>query len=372
MAGATGLVGSACVRHHADRGDSAVVALSRSEPVQRHGVQSHRLDLLDRDACRRFAQAEADATHLVYAAVQEEDTLVDGWRSEAQIDRNDHMFRNLLDSITEHAPGLRHVTLLQGTKAYGVHVREIRSPAREGRSEMREQPNFYWRQEDHLKASGDGSGWGWTIFRPVHIFGDAIGSSLNPIAAIGVYGAILAAEGEPLHYPGGAPRITQAIDVDILAEAIAWAGKAPSARNQVFNIANGDVFSWENVWPAIASALGMPHGEARPMSVAAFMQDKHAAWNRIRARHGLLSPELDVFVGRSFQFLDYTFRHGITQPQTSLVSTVKLHTAGFTTEMDTEDMFAKWFRRLQERRLLPMPDAACGGATGRDHALPGG
>jgi hypothetical protein len=44
------------------------------------------------------------------------------------------------------------VTLLQGTKAYGVHVRPLSVPARENRSEMHEQPNFYWNQENHLRA----------------------------------------------------------------------------------------------------------------------------------------------------------------------------------------------------------------------------
>jgi hypothetical protein len=49
------------------------------------------------------------------------------------------MLRNLMDPLEKAAPGLAHVCLLQGTKAYGVHVRPMRFPARERRSEMREQ-----------------------------------------------------------------------------------------------------------------------------------------------------------------------------------------------------------------------------------------
>ena len=50
--------------------------------------------------------------------------------------------------VEKAAPELRHVTLLQGTKAYGVHVRPIAIPSREDSGEMREEPNFYWLQEE--------------------------------------------------------------------------------------------------------------------------------------------------------------------------------------------------------------------------------
>ena len=45
------------------------------------------------------------------------------------------MMRNLMDPLRAAAKGLRHVSVLQGTKAYGVHVHPIRSRARENRRE---------------------------------------------------------------------------------------------------------------------------------------------------------------------------------------------------------------------------------------------
>jgi hypothetical protein len=68
---------------------------------------------------------------------------------------------------------------------------------------------------------------------------------MNAIVALGTYGAILRGAGEPLHYPGGDPNIMEATDVDLLA--IAWAGEAEAARDQVFNVTNGDVFLWQEV-----------------------------------------------------------------------------------------------------------------------------
>ncbi len=65
------------------------------------------------------------ATHLIYAALYEAPSLVDGWRDAEQIETNDRMLRNLMGALEPAAPDLRHVALLQGTKAYGVHVRPL-------------------------------------------------------------------------------------------------------------------------------------------------------------------------------------------------------------------------------------------------------
>jgi hypothetical protein len=86
---------------------------------------------------------------------------------------------------------------LQGTKAYGVHVRPIAIPAREDRDEMREEPNFYWLQEEFLKARQRNSDWHWTILRPQIIFGESFGSAMNLIPALGTYAAMLREDGLP-------------------------------------------------------------------------------------------------------------------------------------------------------------------------------
>ena len=260
------------------------------------------------------------------------------------------MLRNLLEPLIAAAPDLRHVTLLQGTKAYGVHVRPMQVPAREGRSEMREQPNFYWAQEDYLRERQKGASWHWTILRPVLIIGEAIGGAMNLIPALGVHAALMRRYGDVLPYPGGPPRISQAVDADLLARAIAWAGQSPNARNETFNVTNGDVFVWQNIWPAIAEANGMRAGSPVPFALNSLLDDK--GWDEIRARHRLLAPEMRDFVGLSLEYADYQMRGGAP----SFVSTVKINQAGFTETMDTEVMFRKWFRLFQRTRLLPLPD----------------
>ena len=350
IAGATGLVGYAALKHFGP----AAIAVSRRVPPSLHGARHTPLDLADAAACRAAASEWSTVTHLVYAALYELPGLVDGWRDEAQIRVNDRMLRNLLEPLIAAAPGLRHVTLLQGTKAYGVHVRPMRVPAREGRSEMREQPNFYWQQEDYLRDRQQGQPWHFTILRPVLIVGEAIGGAMNLIPALGVHAALMREKGDVLPYPGGGPRVGQAVDADLLARAIGWAGDTEAARNETFNVTNGDVFVWENIWPAIAEAVGMRSGPAEPFALRSLLETGEAAWDAIRARHGLVSPGLRGFVGLSLEYADYQMRYGTPDPgPPSFVSTVKINQAGFQETMDTEAMFRKWFRVFQDMRLLP-------------------
>ena len=354
VAGATGLVGNAALRHFGSLGGCEVIALSRRKPRELYGAGHVAMDLTDAAQCAGAAPQLQGATHLVYAALYEAPNLVDGWRDESQIRTNDLMLRNLMAVLEPAAPSLKHVALLQGTKAYGVHVRPLTVPAREGRSEMYEQPNFYWAQENFLRELQRGKAWHWSILRPVLIVGETIGGAMDLIPPLGVYAAVLREQGRALDYPGGAARVSQAVDVDLLARAIGWAGETDAARNEAFNVTNGDVFTWENVWPAIAEALDMKPGVAAPLSLAQTYPQWIAPWEALRRKYDLISPGLEAFVGLSFQYADYSMRYGQTQSgPPSIVSTVKINRCGFTEMMDTEDMFRKWFRRARSSRLLP-------------------
>lgn len=355
IAGATGLVGHAALKHFAAQPGCDVLAVSRRRPAETVGAHWLPLDLLDTDACARIASEFGGVTHLVYAALHEQPKLVAGWQEDEQIRINELMLRNLLGPLERVAGGLRHVTLLQGTKAYGVHVRPLAVPARENRSEMHEQPNFYWNQERYLREAQKGKSWAWSILRPVLIVGSSVGSAMNLIPALGVYAAMMRRAGKTrLDYPGGVGRVAQAVDADLLARAIAWSGESAKARNEIFNVTNGDVFVWPNVWPAIADALGFAAGEHVPLSLDREIRPQEAAWAEIRAAHGLRSGTLREFVGLSFEYADYTMGYGRDKPgPPAVVSTIKLMQAGFCEVMDTEAMFAKAFAEMQAKKLLP-------------------
>jgi nucleoside-diphosphate-sugar epimerase len=355
VAGATGLVGYAAMKHFASQPDCEVIAVSRRRPDETYGARFLSLDLTDARACAAIAPEFAGVTHLVYAALYERPELVAGWQEDEQIRTNDTMLRNLFDPLEKVAPTLSHVALLQGTKAYGVHVRPLTVPARENRSEMHEHPNFYWNQERYLRAQQTGKSWRWSILRPVLIVGDSVGSAMNVIPALGVYAAMMRRAGKTaLDYPGGVGRVAQAVDADLLARAIAWSGESEKARNEIFNVTNGDVFVWPNVWPAIADALGFEAGVHVPLRLDTQIRSREDEWAAIRKAHGLRSGTLREFVGLSFEYADHTMGYGRDMPgPAALVSTIKLMQAGFHEVMDTEAMFRKCFAEMQAKKLLP-------------------
>ena len=351
VAGASGLVGFEAARHFCQLPGCEVTVVSRRSPHDELGAQYIAVDLLDDAGCAEVLGCAAKGTtHLVYAALH----WVAGWRDEDHIATNVRMFRNALDAVDRAAPELRHVTVMEGGKSYGVHVRPVAIPSLEGRDDARDLAMFYWPQQDYLRARAAERGWHWTIFRPATICGESFSSAMNPIPALGAYAAVLKAEQKPLLFPGGDSSIVQATDAELLAHAIAWAGESTEARNEVFNITNGDVFMWQAVWPAIAEALGMAPGGREPMRLAAEMPDRAAVWERIRAEHGLRSPGLEAFVGLSFQFIDSLL--GIDDPtriNPAIMSPIKLHEAGFHEVVDTEESLVKWICRFQDKRYLP-------------------
>ena len=352
VAGASGVVGRAAAAHCAGLPGWRAIALSRRPPEPGLAAAHLAVDLNDAEAVGRALAAAAPVTHLVYAALNELPDLIAGWRQAAQIETNRRMLANLLAALERHAPGLRQVSLLQGTKAYGAHLHRIAIPAKE-RQPRDPHASFYWAQEDLLRAAAARHGWAVTVFRPQVVGGIAVGSPMNVTLALAVHAHLRRAAGEPLHFPGSRHMLTEATDADLLARAFAWAATEPAAGGATFNVTNGDPLNWWDLWPAIADAFDMPMGEARPERLAETMPARAAAWRSLAHRHGLASDDLARLLGASWQYLDFVLGNGLEHAPPTLLSTVAIRRAGFADCVDTEAMFRRQFRRLADLRLIP-------------------
>jgi nucleoside-diphosphate-sugar epimerase len=180
---------------------------------------------------------------------------------------------------------------------------------------------------------------------------------MNLVPVIGAYAALLRQEGSPLHFPKewGVSSLVEAVDADLLGRAIVWTSTSSLAEEEVFNVTNGDVFSWRGVWPSIAGAFGMVAGDSVPISFTEWMPRQASAWRRLVARHHLEVPaDIMAFVGaNSLVYADMLVREPSVARTPILNSTIKIRQAGFAESMDTEDMFVSWFVRLQESGVLP-------------------
>ena len=200
VVGASGLIGHAAAAQFSTEPGWNVVGVSRRVPTDLPGVTLRSVDLLDRSSCLATFGAMSEVTHVVYAAVDEAPGLVAGWFDERSIRRNETMLRNVMDGLAAAGAALEHVTLLQGSKAYGVHspdpaVSEARLPLRE-RDPLRPHANFYFVQEELLAERRRGAGWSVTILRPTVVYGGALGTNMNLLPVIGAYAALVAPGGK--------------------------------------------------------------------------------------------------------------------------------------------------------------------------------
>ncbi len=343
LVGGLGLVGRGLL-DTLDRDPSwDVVAVSRRSPDFESRATFVSVDLVDRERCEKVFGEAGRFTHIVYAALYERENLVAGWREDEQIRTNVGMLTNVLDFVTP----TEHFSLLQGTKAYGAHLRPMTNPGKEHHPRP-PGPNFYWPHEDLVRSRAADAGFGFTIFRPQIICGVALGSPMNMTAAIAALAALQQARGQPLHFPGGATSITQATDAELLGRAIRWASENESTWGETFNITNGDELVWRSVWPSIADAFGLKVGDDEPASLTQSMSARADEWEAIRERHHL-RYSLDELVGQSWQFADAVFAGG---PPT-LLSTIKARQFGFADCIDTEEMFRRQFDALRRLRWIP-------------------
>jgi hypothetical protein len=177
---------------------------------------------------------------------------------------------------------------------------------------------------------------------------------MNLPPVIGAYAAIRQAEGLPFSFPGGADWVWEAVDVRLIARAARWAAWAPAAADETFNLTNGEVFSWRDLWPALAQTLGVPVGPDEPLSLAAYLPERAHVWEAIVARHGLAPISLEQLLGESHHYADLCFAYGTDRPPApTYLSTVRIKQAGFTDTWNTEESFCHWLRFLMQRSVLP-------------------
>lgn len=347
------------MRHFASRPDWDVVGVSRRPPYDGPSPWLS-LDLNDESACRAALSRLTDVTHVVYAAVQEVPGLSPGWLDEEVMQRNASMLRHVMDPLLATAD-VRHVSLLQGTKAYGIHHPSVgwtgvRNPLRERHPRV-EHPNFYFLQEDYLRAKQDGMSWALTVLRPTVVYGEAIGTNMNLIPVIGAWAALLREEGRPLDFPGQqwSSQLKEAVDADLVARALGWAAESAPDAAGTFNLTNGDAFRWQEVWPAIAETFGMVAGSHHPTTLVQELPARQAQWAAMVDRYDLQAPRniLDFVGHNSLVYADQLLSGHDPADGPVLNSTIAIRQAGFGECMDTEDMFRKWFRHLEDARMLP-------------------
>ena len=137
---------------------------------------------------------------------------------------------------------------------------------------------------------------------------------------------------------------------------MSWAADEPAAAGETFNITNGEVFEFRDMWPALAATLGVEVGPDESLSLAEYLPARSATWDEVVRANGLRPIELHELLGESHHYADMCFAYGApSAPPPTYLSTVKLKQAGFNGAYDTEASFCHWLRVLMDRQILRLP-----------------
>jgi nucleoside-diphosphate-sugar epimerase len=349
VVGVTGIGGNHVARELL-AGGWDVVGLSRRAPQDLPAVRHVAADLLD-PAALGAALADVEPTHVFFTTWMRQDTEAENIRVNAAL------VRNLLDALAPKKT-VRHVALVTGLKHYLGPFEAYASSGTLPDTPLREsQPrlpleNFYYAQEDEVHAAAERDRFTWTVHRPHTVIGLAVGNAMNLGTTLAVYATICKETGRPFQFPGSAVQwngLSDVTDARMLAKQLVWAADTDAARNEAFNIVNGDVFRWSWLWPKLAAFFGVEaagfNGAIQPLEAA--MANDHALWREIAARHGLIEADLDRLASPWHTDLD------LGRPLEVMTDMANSRRLGFSAWQATDDSFYDLFARLRAERLIP-------------------
>jgi len=349
VVGATGIAGRGVSQELLEIGAS-VHGLSRKAEGLTPGVKHVAADLTNAESVNK-AVAGLKPTH-VYLTT---------WSRQANEEENIRVnagaVRTLLSAVAP-ARSVRHVALVTGLKHYlGPFDAYVKAgvmppmPVREEQPRL-DIPNFYYAQEDEVYAAAQRDGFTWSVHRPHTIIGKAIGNAMNMGSTLAAYATICKETGRKFKFPGSAAQwngLSDMTDTHVLGKQLVWASTHDLAKNEAYNIVNGDIFRWNWMWPRLAKWFGVEWegfaGQVTPLETA--MAGDAAVWKSIVAKHGLIEPDLARVASAWHTDLD------LSRPIEVMTDMAASRKRGFGVYQNTQEAFHNLFAELRKDKVIP-------------------
>jgi nucleoside-diphosphate-sugar epimerase len=175
---------------------------------------------------------------------------------------------------------------------------------------------------------------------------------MNMGTTLAVYATICEETGRPFQFPGSGAQwngLSDVTDARILAKQLVWAADTDAARNEAFNIVNGDVFRWSWLWPKIAGWFGVEpagfSGTTQPLEQV--LANDRQVWREIAQRYELVEPDLDRLASAWHTDLD------LGRPIEVMTDMRNSRKLGFSAWQATDESFFDLFAELRRERLIP-------------------
>lgn len=349
VVGASGITGSNLAEKLISNGWKTY-GLARKPNTNIENLEPVAADLLDLNSLKT-ALKDIRPTHIYITTWMRNDTEAENIRV------NGLMVRNILDVLSEKK-SVQHVALVTGLKhylgpfeAYAAKGFLPETPLREEHPRLNIE-NFYYAQEDEVYAAATRDGYSWSIHRPHTVIGKAVGNAMNMGTTLATYATICKETGRKFTWPGSAAQwngLSDVTDARILAEHLIWASTTEAAKNEAFNVVNGDVFRWSRLWHKIADyfeveAIGF-EGEIHPLEKE--MENDTDLWSEIAQKYRLQETSLNRLASAWHTDLD------LGRPIEVMTNMAKSRKLGFNVFQDTEETFFELFDQLREGKLIP-------------------
>lgn len=349
VVGSSGIAGSV-LAEKLIAGEWETYGLARRPTTENKELKPLAADLLDLDSLKK-ALADVRPTHVYITTWMRNETEAENIRV------NGLMVRNLLNALSE-GKSVEHVALVTGLKHYlgpfEAYTKEgflPETPLREEHPRL-ELENFYYAQEDEVYAAAERDGFTWSIHRPHTVIGMAVGNAMNMGTTLAVYANICKQTGRRFVWPGSSAQwngLSDMTDAGVLAEHLIWASTTDVARNEAFNIVNGDVFRWSRLWKRLAEyfdveAVGF---EGQIHSLEQAMANDGEIWKQIAEKYNLKENSLSRLATAWHTDLD------LGRPIEVMTDMSKSRKMGFTVFQDTEEAFYNLFEKLKRENLIP-------------------
>ncbi|KAI0483598.1 NAD(P)-binding protein [Xylaria cf. heliscus] len=415
VTGATGITGTAIVKALTNSPEySEVYTLSRSQKSEPHPKVKHATFDLQQPAGEMAVSLShiPPVTHIFFCSY-----LADPDEGEAARIKG-AMLSNFLTALkmTGQIVDPQGFVLTCGAKQYGVHQGQPKNPMNEDDPtslfwlEQKDRPpNFYYTQQRILEKAADDAGntWSWTVTYPQEVVGFARANFMNLMSSLGLYCAVSKElEGSKLVFPGNKKNYLAFngwTSARHHADFCLWASTAQNANNQRFNVTNGDVQSWQDLWPRLAKRYDCtipdqmfpsPDGDRKSYpGYEGSVRELHArppvaevevelglkgefkqsvlynqidltkwaqrpevvkAWESLRDKHGL---DQGVWDNATWGFVNFL----LGREYSCVASMSKARKMGFNKYADTWDEFQHTLKELEMAEMLP-PIAALKGS----------
>ncbi|CAD0113200.1 unnamed protein product [Aureobasidium uvarum] len=295
---------------------------------------------------------------------------------------NKALLSNFMDALTISKNIPKTVLLQLGAKYYGLHLGPGSPPYEETHERVMLEPNFYYAQEDVLKAWAEQNNTHWITTRPSHIPGAVTDNAMNLVLPLAMYATVQKHLNQPLEFPSDLKAWETTVSISsarMNAHLAEWAVLTPIARNESFNACDDSAFTWGQLWPRLAARFGMdwkgpdldaeykeirmpyeppPRGWGPTASMRykftlmewAKKSEVTEAWKQITATHGLRMKEF-VDIDRVFGFTDATL--GFSYPIHFRHVMTKAKEMGYFGYVDSTKSIIRTVEEFADLRMIP-------------------